>query len=123
MKPLVSFLVILGLVVWWGACGSDDEESEKLAEFEVVSATTGLTEYGRLLVNLTIESVGTGTAHSVSCTVYAKDGDTIVDTAIAYFAVGGEISPGEKAVSEVVFLQLGALGTLKLEYKFKWEED
>lgn len=124
MNRVISILVVLLFVALWVGCGSDDEEeSEKLADFMVVSEIKGVTEFGTGYVKFTIENVGTVPAHNVSCTVYAKSGNTILDIGIAYFAVGGSILPGERAESDVTFLKLSSLANLTLEYEFKWDED
>jgi hypothetical protein len=124
MRRAICILIITALAGCFTSCGSDDEEeSEKLAEFKVVSETTGVTEYGTGYVRFTIENVGVGPGHNVLCRVHAKKDNTILATGIAYFAMSGPIDPGEKAENEVVFLGLTSLAGLTLEYEFEWEED
>ena len=123
MEKGIWILTAIALAAWCVGCGSDNDESDMLAEFKVVSESTGVTGYGTGYVKFTIENVGDGPAQSVSCRVHAKDGDRIMDSGIAYFAMGGSIMPGEKAENEVVFLKLTSLAGLTLDYEFEWIEN
>lgn len=116
-KPII-LLIIFFAVLFQQGCERDEP---KKAKFEIISKTKGIKSYGSPYVTITIENTGNATGYNVSCDVQAKKGNLIVDSGFAYFASGGNISPGESAVDEAIFFNLDSHNAYdRLEYDLDW---
>lgn len=77
--------------------------------------------YGSPYVEITVKNDGDATGHLVTCDVYAKKGNIIVDTALAIFAGGSSIKPGESAIDEAIFFDLDSNSDYDvLSYELDW---
>lgn len=125
-RVFVSTILTLFMACVLVGCGEFDSDpvSSKSsgAQFEIISKKQGETTYGAPTITITVENVGSTTGYNVSCDIQAKKGNTIVDSAFAYFANGGNIDPGEKAEDEAIFFKLDSLTGYELEYELDWLE-
>lgn len=79
------------------------------------------TNYGAVQATLTIKNIGNRPASHIVCALKAKDGkSTIVDSALATFAPGCIIMPGEKVVGKAIFFELTSLDRVILYSDITW---
>ncbi len=70
---------------------------------------------------ITIKNIGNKTGYLVSCDVYAKQGNVIVDTGYASFAGLNNIKSGEKTSDDAIFFKLDSHDQYDtLEYDLTW---
>ena len=116
IRKAITIIVFTSLLT---SC--DFFEPPPAADFEITNVLKGMKSYGSPFLTLTVKNVGNGTGYNVSCDVYAKIGNTIVDDGFAYFAGGGNIDPGESAIDEAIFFDLESHSDYtSLEYNLDW---
>jgi len=120
----MKYIIALLLIITVCSCevGDDSITSRLKAEFIIADKYTGTTEYGKPYTRIIIENVGAAVGYNVSCTVHAKQGNTIIDSGFAYFADGGDIEAGERAQEKAVFFGLSTFAGYKLKYSLSWLE-
>ena len=124
MKKLLKQFIwsIIATLLVISACSSPTaSKKKKEPKFEIIAVAYGIKSYGSPYLTLTVENTGSATGYNVACTVLAKNGSLILDDGFAYFAGGADIDPGESAIDEAIFFDLGSHSDYTdLEYDLSW---
>ncbi|MCF7808641.1 MAG: hypothetical protein K9M49_06410 [Candidatus Marinimicrobia bacterium] len=116
---LLSFILLS--LIFVNNCEEPEESNHSYPKFEITPTTAGVKSYGSPYVKITVKNTGNAIGYNVSCDVQAKRGNLIVDSGFAYFANGGNITPGESAVDEAIFFNLSSHSDYdNLEYELDW---
>ena len=96
-----------------------DEYPDAHFVITATSAEMWLDTYPSILI--TVKNIGNKTGYLVSCDVYAKQGNVIMDTGSVYFASGNNIKSGESTSDDAIFLKLNSHDEYDtLEYELSW---
>ena len=91
------------------------------AHFVITATSAEVKSYGSPYILITIKNIGNKTGWNVSCDVYAKQGNVIVDVGKAFFAGLGSIRSGEKTSDDAIFFKLDSHDQYDtLEYELSW---
>lgn len=91
------------------------------AHFVITATSAEMKSYGSPYILITVKNVGNKTGYLVSCDVYAKQGNVIVDTGFASFAGGNNIKSGESTSDDAIFWKLDSHDQYDtLEYELDW---
>ena len=91
------------------------------AHFVITATSAEMWLEIRPSISITVKNIGNKTGYLVSCDVYAKKGNVIVDTGWASFAGSNNIQSGESTSDDAIFFKLDSHDEYDtLEYDLSW---